>query len=119
MNIRNILGVGILCIALSSCYYDNVEELYPYADANCDTLNVGFSSGISEIIYQSCATTNCHVAGTGRVLLTNYTEVKATIDNGLFVQRAIYAQDMPPQGPLSSCNIKKITAWINNGALND
>ena len=114
---RILLIVSVLSISLSSCYYDNVIELYP--NAECDTLNVGFSSGISEIIYQSCATTGCHVAGTGRVLLTNYAEVKLTIDNGQFVQRAINARDMPPEGPLSSCEIKKLTAWINNGALND
>ena len=99
MNLRRILGVGVISFALTSCFYDNVEELYPNADASCDTLSVGFSSGISEIIYQSCATTNCHVAGTGRVLLTNYTEIKATIDNGLFVQRAIMHKTCLPKVP--------------------
>lgn len=116
---KTILTIGLLCFGLSSCYYDNTEELYPNAEANCNTSDIGFSSSISEIIYQSCATTNCHVAGTGRVLLTNYSEIKSTIDNGLFVQRTIQVGDMPPQGPLSQCNINKLTAWINNGALND
>ena len=119
MVLKNILALGLLLVIASSCYYDNVETLYPNADVNCDTVNVTFTHVASEIIYQSCATTGCHVAGTGRVLLTNYTEIKSTIDNGLFVQRTIYAQDMPPQGPLSACNIKKLNAWINNGALND
>ena len=119
MKLENILALSLLLVFASSCYYDNAETLYPYADANCDTINVPFTPVASEIIYQSCATTGCHVAGTGRVLLTNYTEIKATIDNGLFVQRTFYAQDMPPQGPLSACNIKKLKAWIDNGALND
>ena len=119
MKLKIIFISGLLMAALSSCYYDNGNALYPNADINCDTVNVTFTSVASEIIYQSCATTNCHVAGTGRVLLTNYEEIKSTIDNGLFVQRAMYAQDMPPQGPLSPCNIKKLNAWIENGALNN
>ena len=119
MKLRIILLLNFVLVLVSSCYYDNGEALFPNADINCDTVNVNFTPVASEIIYQSCATTNCHVAGTGRVLLTNYDEIKSTIDNGLFVQRTIYAQDMPPQGPLSPCNIKKLNAWINNGALND
>ena len=119
MKLRNILLLNSLLALVSSCYYDNGEALYPNADLNCDTVNVTFTPVASEIIYQSCATTKCHVAGTGRDLLTNYYEIKSTIDNGLFVQRTFYSQDMPPQGPLSPCNIKKLNAWINNGALND
>jgi len=119
MILKNVFGLNLLLLIVTSCYYDNGETLYPNADINCDTVNVDFNPVASEIIYQSCATTNCHVAGTGRVLLTNYDEIKSTIDNGLFVQRTFYSQDMPPQGPLSPCNIKKLNAWINNGALND
>ena len=114
------IPIALLLLVFNiSCYYDNVEELYPNLSLNCDTVNVSFTPDISEIVYQSCATTNCHVPGTGRVLLTNYSEIKKTIDNGLFVQRAIIEGDMPPQGPLSQCNKIKITAWINEGALNN
>ena len=84
MNLKNILLLNLMLVLVSSCYYDNAEALYPNADINCDTVNVTFNPVASEIIYQSCATTNCHVAGTGRVLLTNYEEIKSTIDNGLF-----------------------------------
>ena len=116
---KNILALNLLLVLASSCYYDNAETLYPYADANCDAVDVTFSAEASNIIYQSCSTTGCHVAGTGRVRLTNYQEIKTIVDNGSFAQRAFEVQDMPPQGPLSSCDIKKLKAWIDNGALND
>ena len=116
---KNILALNLLLVLASSCYYDNAETLYPYADANCDAVDVTFSAEASNIIYQSCSTTGCHVAGTGRVPLTNYQEIKTIVDNGLFAQRAFEVQDMPPQGPLSSCDIKKLKAWMDNGALND
>jgi hypothetical protein len=119
MVVKKLVIIGLLLIVATSCYYDNGDVLYPYAEANCDTKNVSFSAVASPIIYQSCATTNCHVAGTGRVPLTNYQEIKSSVDNGLFAQRVFQAKDMPPQGPLSSCNIKKLNAWLNNGANND
>ncbi|MCB0495816.1 MAG: hypothetical protein KDC79_06750 [Cyclobacteriaceae bacterium] len=106
-------------IFLSSCYYDNYESLYPDANLACDTTNVTFTNLVSPIVNESCATSGCHVQGTGRVLLTDYSSIKAAIDNGTFQQRALINKDMPPSGPLGSCDIKKIEAWISNGAQNN
>ena len=106
-------------VFLSSCYYDNYESLYPDANLACDTTSVTYSNQVAPLVSKSCATFGCHVQGTGRVLLTDYTNIKTTIDNGTFQQRALTNKDMPPSGPLGSCDIKKIEAWIENGAQNN
>jgi len=111
--------IPALLVFLSSCYYDNYESLYPDAGLACDTTSVTFTPVVSSIVSQSCATTGCHVSGTGRVPLTNYDEIKVSIDNGTFQQRALINQNMPPSGPLNSCTIKQINTWIEQGALNN
>lgn len=104
---------------LTSCYYDNYESLYPDANVACDTTNVTFTPYVANLVSQTCATTGCHVQGNGRIPLTDYASIKAAVDNGTFQQRALIRQDMPPSGPISACDVKKLTAWINNGALNN
>lgn len=118
MNKKHLLIPAFL-VFLTSCYYDNYETLYPDANLVCDTTNVTFTPFVSNMVSQSCATTGCHVEGTGRILLTDYTSIKAAVDNGTFQQRALINQDMPPSAPLSSCNVKKLNTWIDNGAQNN
>ena len=105
----------ILILLLYGCYFDNEEELYP--NTNCDITAVTYTNTISPLMTSSCATTGCHVAGTGRVLLTNYAEVKTAI--GGVENRAVTKKDMPPAGALASCDITKLKAWIDAGALNN
>ncbi len=105
----------ILVLLLYGCYFDNEEELYP--NTNCDTNQVTYANTISPLLANNCATTGCHVAGNGRVLLTNYTEIKTAI-NGV-EKRTINDKDMPVSGPLSACDIAKLKAWIDAGAPNN
>lgn len=116
---KKLFFIPAMLVFLSSCYYDNYESLYPDADLACDTTSVTFTPVVSDLVSNSCATTGCHVSETGRVSLTNYDEIKASVDNGTFQQRALINQDMPPSGPLSSCDIKQMNTWINQGALNN
>ena len=104
-----------LSIVVSGCYYDNVEELYS-GSADCDVENVDYVTVIKPIIDTNCAISGCHVPGTGEPDFTTYTGVKKAVDNGSIEDRVIVRKDMPPAGPLSSCNIAKIQAWIDKGA---
>ncbi len=117
MPIKTLLIVAyfLLIFGINGCYFDNEEELYP--NTNCDTNQVTFSNTISPLIANSCATTGCHVAGNGRVLLTNYAEIKTAI-NGV-EKRTITDKDMPVSGPLSACDISKLQKWIDDGAPNN
>lgn len=107
------LLTGIIAI---SCYYDNVEELYPDG-APCDLDTVTYLNEIRPIIDKDCATSGCHVPGTGRKDLTTYEGVKDIVDDGRLVDRAIVRKDMPPSQPLSGCEMDKIQKWIDDGAL--
>ena len=107
----------LLILLLSSCYYDNEETLYPL-ESNCGNANISYTADIKAIIDANCATSGCHVNNTGRTLLTQYSEVKAIADNGQLADRVLVRKDMPPSGPLSTCDQQKIRAWIDNGTPN-
>ena len=47
----------ILSFALSGCYYDKENELYPDA-GNCDTATVGYAKSIAPIMVAHCNV--CH-----------------------------------------------------------
>lgn len=102
---------------LSSCYYDNEEELYPLE--SCDLTEVTFSQDIKPIIESNCAVPGCHVPGTGRVDYTSFQGLQIVINDGRLKQRAVVQRTMPPTGPLNSCDISKIEVWLDNGALNN
>jgi hypothetical protein len=108
-------------LMLSSCYYDNEEELYEYYNQQnvCDTTAVSFANDIMPMIQGNCVT-GCHVAGgSGNGIFENYAEVKAKVDNGSMNNRVVVARDMPPSGALTSCQILQMQAWILNGAPNN
>lgn len=109
-------------IFFSGCYYDNEEELYEnyYASQTCDTVAVSYDKTIRPIIESTCSITSCHVAGgTGNGIFGSYAGVKEKVDNGSFRERVVNLQNMPPNVPLNSCQIKLIEAWLDQGSLNN
>ena len=108
-----ILLFSLPGILLNACYYDNEEELYPES-FNCNPGEVSYAI-IKPIIDANCATSGCHVPGTGRKDLSTYQGMKDIVDDGRLNDRVIIRQDMPPSGPLSKCDIAKIEAWIEQG----
>jgi hypothetical protein len=89
---------------------------------SCDTTAFKFGADIWPIIDVSCK--GCH--GTTNpakgVQLTNYTQVKAIVDDGR-LKNVLYAtngyKQMPIGGKLNNCKLTKINKWIANGAPND
>ena len=105
------------------CYKDKRELLYP--ESNCDTTNVTFIKDVQPIMNQSCAFSGCHqgsVPAAG-INLSNYAGVKIVVDNGGLlgsINHNAGFSPMPKGGvKLSTCEISKINAWINKGALNN
>lgn len=116
---HGILLILLLGAFLSSCYYDNEEELYPFENLNCDTLSViTYANKIQAIANSNCAISGCHtgVNPTGGIKLETYQQMKAIADNGKLGDRVLVQQNMPPSGPLSNCDLEAIQVWINNGA---
>lgn len=121
MNVKYLLLVFMI-ISLG-CYKDKRELLYP--ENNCDTTNVTFVKDIQASMNQSCATSGCHqgaVPAAG-INLANYAGVKIIVDNGALMGTVNHNPGFSPMpknaAKLSACEISKINAWINKGALNN
>ncbi len=119
-------GLGLvvgMAMVLSQCYYDNEEDLYQnFGDTeDCVTDSLSYAAEIEPIIRTNCAVSGCHVAPTlqSGLDLSNFNDVKAIAENGQLVGRitASTGPIMPQSGPLPDCEIEKITAWVNQGAL--
>jgi len=109
-----VFAFGLFTISLaflSSCYYDAEEVLY-VGDSNCDTTNIDFQTTIKPIIENNCATSGCHVSGTGRKMLTSDQDIMDIVNDGRLEDRVIKRRDMPPVQPLSSCEITSIKLWL-------
>ncbi len=117
MNNRILFKILVLTL-VSSCYNDNEEDLY--GPINCDVSEVTYSVNVQPIINSSCATTGCHTSGgTAPGNFNNYNELKSKVDNGTFENRVLIQKTMPPNSPLSDCELETLQAWIDGGALNN
>lgn len=87
---------------------------------NCDTLNVKYSTHILPFIQKNCL--GCH-SGSAVTQLTNYSQVKATVDNGKLycvITQSAGCLPMPQGGSKSSdCKIRMVKMWIDAGAINN
>jgi hypothetical protein len=119
----------VLSQSITSCYYDNEEDLYPAGSSgtNCDTTTYTFSAFVSPLILNSCGTSGCHNATTqsAGVVLSNYTTIKNYITSskvvffGTIKHQSGYTQ-MPQGGnKFSDCNIQKLELWVNKGMPNN
>lgn len=117
MGPRSTSLLVLLFMAASGCRYDKEELVYPGA---CDVQAVTWSEVIAPLVRTRCATEGCHVSGgTAPGDLSHYTGVKAVVDNGRFRSEVVLARSMPPEGALSDCDIRRIEAWLTNGAMED
>lgn len=116
------LTVFLLFSALTtSCYYDNEEYLYPgLPGGSCDTSGVTYTGFVAPLLSANC--NSCHSASnpSGGVVTSTYDGLIQTVNSGQF-RKAINHLDgaLPmPQGGnmLTSCELSKIDAWINQGA---
>ena len=110
-------------IAVSSCYRDVEELLYP-ANGNCNTNGVTFSATVVSLL-QNNGCLGCHsgAAPSGNISLEGYNNVRVVAQNGkLFgaINHSPGFSAMPQGGnKMSTCNINKIKAWIDDGFLNN
>lgn len=117
--VKKISTVIFCVVFFVGCYYDNEEDLYPFAD-NCNTTDVKFRRDIQPIISKSCATSGCHVpGGTGVGNFQVFGELKSKVDDNSFNNRVFVQRNMPPDEMLSSCEIQKLQAWVEQGAPNN
>ncbi|MFT5512689.1 MAG: cytochrome c5 [Bacteroidia bacterium] len=85
----------------------------------CDTSNVTFSGNVWPIIEATCRGCHSGSGASGGVKITNYTQIKALVDNGNLenvLSRKGPKKAMPPGGPLEKCASDQIRIWIAEGA---
>jgi hypothetical protein len=119
-----LITAGFLFLFLiPSCYYDNVEDLYPFAASNCDTSNITYSLSIAPIMAANCNT--CHNSsnpnGNPPVITTDYAGLSVVAKNGKLWNSVDHlnggSKDMPQNAnKLSDCDLAKINTWIKAGS---
>ncbi|MEM9391189.1 MAG: hypothetical protein AAGA02_11985 [Bacteroidota bacterium] len=78
---------------------------------------VSFSKEIETIISSNCAISGCHVAGTGRVDFSVFSNIQSEAEN---IKSRTQNGSMPPGGrSISQEQIALISCWVNDGALNN
>ena len=113
----------ISVIALTGCYRDNEEVLYA-GNGDCDVNGVTYLSAVAPIL-QSNGCHGCHSGASpaGNISLQGYSNVKTIAMNGKLygaINHVAGFSPMPKGGnKMSACNISKIKAWIDAGALNN
>ncbi len=109
-------------IFLNSCYYDNVEDLYP-EQPFCDTTNVTFANDIYPIINNNCVGCHNNTFASGGVNLESYDNIILVANNGSLMGAVKHQSGwspMPKNGnKLNYCSIRKLEIWINDGTPNN
>ncbi len=77
------------------------------------TTGVSWSNQIKSIVDRSCAKAGCHVAGTGRVDLTTFENVKLHAGQ---IRARVISRSMPFDGKLPDDQIQLISCWVEDGA---
>lgn len=121
---RKLVGVIPLAMLFSmvilACTKENETSL---GNGTCDTLSMSFSTSIQPIFNAYCISCHNPTTFSGGQDLTNYEGAVHATENGKLLGVINHATGFPPmpQGAakLSDCSIAQITAWINQGMLNN
>jgi hypothetical protein len=119
-----LIATGFLFLfMISSCYYDNVEDLYPYASSACDTTNVTYSQTIAPIMAANCNVCHSTAIANGNVITDTWKGLSIVAKNEQLWNAVDWTDginNMPQAGSkLSDCNLAKINIWIKAGSLDN
>ncbi len=119
-----LLFFTLLTGILYSCYYDNIEYLYPELSTNCDTTNVTFSGSIVTLLQNNCWTCHSNSAASsfgGNIKLQNYADVVAMSDRirGSILHENGYSAMPKNGGMIDNCSLKQYQLWLSAGKPNN
>ncbi len=107
-----ILSLAFIAPLLFNCTTTEIPIVEPIQE------KITYNKHIKVLVNNGCATSSCHdaVNPAAGLKLTNYTEVKASAENGSFHAR-INNGSMPPSGPLPPGPKSIIDKWKSDGYL--
>jgi hypothetical protein len=110
----------LLSFILFSCAYHNEEELYGNEEINpCDTVTVTYTLDVLPVLQSTCYPCHNQSAASGGIILEGYNQTKAIATSGRLLGAISHApgfSPMPKDGAkLPSCDITKISRWIEAG----
>jgi len=111
----------LLLIAVSGCYWENEETLYPGPEV-CDTLPVSFANDIVPILINNCYTCHSNINAPEFAFSITFEDYEDVAASTTLIVGAINRLEGFPQMPknrdkLDTCLINTIEAWVNQGAL--
>jgi hypothetical protein len=130
-SLKKLIFFAAITILVAACYNDKYAQLYPVKTTTtiCDTTTVSYATDLVPIINASCAISGgCHDAAGKSVSgydFTTYAGLQQVANATVLLNDLNWTpvgsfNDMPKNaGKLSSCDINKFTAWVNQGALNN
>lgn len=108
-------------VFISSCYYDNEEDLYP-ASA-CVTENMSYQNNIVPILSHNCYVCHSAAANTANITLEGHASLMKYVNSGQLVGAINHASGFTPMpqnaSRLLACDIAKIEQWVADGAPNN
>ncbi len=123
------LLIPFILFAFSSCYYNNLTEIYPGKDLEngCDSssANVTFQKTIQPILQANCGTNNsCHNSSSSNPRLSEYEGVKTVALDGRLVNAVNHTGAVSPMPKNSNtviprCSRAQIEVWVAAGAPNN
>lgn len=119
-------GLLTFCLLLlSACESKNEEELFPEDLSGCDTLSVSYQLQILPLFESQCFP-SCHeaLAQLGGFNMEVFTEVQSRAKSGLIFEVLNLPRGNPRAMPLGGnflpqCDLLRIKAWAEQGALNN
>lgn len=119
MRTFSVILLFMALLSVSSCYYDNAEQLYG-AGGTCDS-TATWSADIQPLIQAQCVSCHQGASASGGLDLSTHANVQNSTLNGSLIDRIQRGSGdplaMPPSGPLTNCNQAKFRVWERGGAL--
>lgn len=124
MKVRRTINGWMVCVMLggiTSCYYDNAEDLYP--SKPCVTDNMSLQNNIQPILERNCYVCHSAAANNGNVTLEGYNQLIQYVNSGKLLGAIRHQSGFSPMpqnaSRLIDCDIAKIEKWIEDGAPNN
>ena len=116
-----IITTTVMTLFISGCYYDVEEELYPTLD--CLVSDMSYAQDILPILVADCYACHSVTTNFGNVTIEGHGELIKYVNDGSLLGAVSHEGGYSPmpknKAKLLDCEIEKIVAWINDGALDN